>query len=126
MARVTSRVVSRTCVIGAEPPAVQSAAASAVLLKVFQDINYTTELDRYYGAEPCDESGYGIPDTGWLISQKISSFSTHSGCTYVRGYDGKNYGGNCGTFYGPQYYVGDFFNDSLRSFRVAAAYHYCY
>ncbi|MEJ3747882.1 hypothetical protein WEI85_31895 [Actinomycetes bacterium KLBMP 9797] len=118
-----SRVVSRTCAAPGQQPV--APAGASLLLNVYRDANYGVLLEQLYGYEgPCDASGYSLR-VGWNTGYYISSFGTHSFCSYVRAYTGSNWDGGCGTFYDATPYVGDYFNDRIRSFRVASAWHPC-
>jgi len=121
----TSRIVSQDC---AEPGEALPALSDTtrVLLVAFDEAGYKGLSNTYYGYEgACDPQGYGIADVGWAMDGKISSFDAHNNCVYVNGYTDTNYGGECGEWYWSQSYVGDHFNDRLRSFRVRSAYYPC-
>jgi hypothetical protein len=118
-----SRVVSKTCVAPGQKPV--APAGAWLLLNVYRDANFGVLLEELYGYDgPCDASGYSLK-VGWNTAYYISSFGTHSFCSYVRAYTGSNFDGGCGTFYDATRYVGDYFNDRIRSFRVASAWHPC-
>jgi hypothetical protein len=92
--QTTSRVLSRTCADRADAPALtKAAAASTLLLVLYQDVNFGGASTRITGAYgPCDAEGYGFSNLGsWR--NKVSSLKGFNWCNVVDLYDNINYGG---------------------------------
>jgi hypothetical protein len=99
---------------------------AVLLIDVFSDAGYRGLEQKYWGYDgPCDAAGYGIPDVGFVLRNKVSSWVTGYSCPQVRGYSGANYSGNCAAWYDKVPYVGDYWNDQVNSFKVASIYNGC-
>jgi hypothetical protein len=92
--QTTSRTLSRTCADRTDAPALtRTAAASTLLLVLYQDVNFGGASTKIYGAYgPCDAEGYGFSNLGtWR--NRVSSLKGFNWCNVVDLYDNINYGG---------------------------------
>ena len=88
-----SRVLSRTCADRADAPALtRAAAASTLLLVLYEHINYGGASTKIYGSYgPCDAEGYGVSALVSSWRNRISSLKGFNWCNVVELYDGINY-----------------------------------
>ncbi|MFF3443535.1 hypothetical protein [Streptosporangium sp. NPDC002721] len=116
-----SRVLSRTCADRQESLNINQ---DLLIMTWYQDLNYgglSTVVEGAYG--PCDANGYGIRDTGaWVAGWRniITSYKVWNNCYYSLYYTAINYGGDGShpVHEGNNSYVGDHFNDRVRSILI--------
>jgi hypothetical protein len=91
--QTTSRVLSRTCADRADAPALtKAAAASTLLLVLYEHVSYGGASTRITGAYgPCDAEGYGVSALVSSWRNRVSSLKGFNYCNVVELYDGVNY-----------------------------------
>ncbi len=78
--------------------------------------------DIYGSAGPCDSAGYGIRETAYWNSwgNEISGFKVFNNCNWTKVWPQTNFRGGGYGYYGNVPYVGDKFNDRIRSMWLSA------
>ncbi len=109
------------------------AASGTLLVSFYRDQGFGGQSVFIKGNDgPCDSSGYGIKSMGtaegwWYtidpvgeaVLQSASSYRVYNSCNETIMYTGGNYGGtSSGARFGDQTFVGNTFNDKIRSFRM--------
>jgi hypothetical protein len=91
--QTTSRVLSQTCAERADAPALtKAAAASTLLLVLYEHVTYGGASTRITGAYgPCDAEGYGVSALVSSWRNRVSSLKGFNYCNVVEIYDGINY-----------------------------------
>lgn len=118
-----SRVRSRTCADRQESLGINQ---SLLIMTWYQDAGFGGISAAIEGSGgPCDAGGYGVRDTDawvWGWSHIISSYKVWNNCYWSLYYTGTNYGGagSHPAHGGNNYYVGDQFNDQVRSILIWA------
>lgn len=90
-----SRVIERHCTTNPDEAKAQAARLPVpwLLVTYWDGEFFDGDSDSIYGySGPCDVSGYGIPDTGYL-RDRISSYRTFGTCNRSRVYKVAHYAG---------------------------------
>ena len=91
--QTTSRVLSQTCADRTDAPALtKAAAASTLLLVLYEHVTYGGASTRITGAYgPCDAEGYGVSALVSSWRNRVSSLKGFNYCNVVEIYNGINY-----------------------------------
>lgn len=117
----TSPILAQKCTTDEKELTDLRAQAGLLLLRAYDDIGYGGVYAEYYGQYgPCDSEGYGIPHPGYMLG-RISSFTVHGSCNYTTAYTGGWFVGDQETYRSNAWYVSDYMNDRIASFRVRYA-----
>lgn len=114
-----SRVISRECFSGKQQPQTQTAQeedTDTLLMVWYQHMGWQGNYQRIKGSDPCDSSGYGIRNTGWLWGHTLSSYRVFNSCNLSKVYTETGFGGTSSSWIdGDVHHFGSTFNDNIWS-----------
>jgi len=114
-----SRIVEHRC--SSDPAELAPDTGHVLIMTWYAAANFgDPHTDIYVWWGTCNRQGYGISDVGAAWAARISSFAVWGACQYTDAWDQTSYTGDHTVYSGNVAYVGDSWNDRIRSMWVTS------